>query len=91
LVEIGPFETETIAYRVEAQRAGRFTNSVEVDARSVDGPAIQPVYASSVIDVGAVEGYGTSSCDGWQPPSWDFQYVGYSAEVFCNDTCGLTF
>ena len=85
LVEIGPFETVTIAYRVEAQRAGRFVNSVEVDPRSVDGPVVQPVYASSVIDVGVVEECGTTSCTGWNPPNWEFEHVGYSAELSCED------
>ncbi len=39
LAEIEPFETVTIAYQVEAQYAGRFVNTVMVDARSVDGPS----------------------------------------------------
>ncbi len=94
LIEIGPRETVTIAYRVEAQMAGRFVNSVEVDARSVDGPVVQPVRANSVIDVGEVEECGASSCSGWQPPNWDFEYVGYTAELSCEgfeagERCGL--
>ena len=94
VVEIGPFETVTIAYRVEVQMAGRFVNSVEVDPRSVDGPVVQPVYANSVIDVGVVEECGTSPCTGWQPPNWDFEYVGYPAELSCeeltcDENCGL--
>ncbi|HII07118.1 MAG TPA: hypothetical protein HA349_07365, partial [Methanotrichaceae archaeon] len=83
LIEIGPYETVTIAYRVEAQQAGRFVNSVEVDPRSIDGPVVQPVYANSVIDVGVVEECETTSCTGWQPPNWDFEYVGYPAELNC--------
>ncbi|HII07665.1 MAG TPA: DUF11 domain-containing protein [Methanotrichaceae archaeon] len=85
IVENGPYETATIAYRVEAQRAGRFTNSVEVDARSVDGPVVQPVYANSVIDVGVVEECETTSCTEWQPPNWDFEYVGYTADLSCEE------
>ncbi len=85
LIEIGPFETVTIAYRVEAQRAGRFVNSVEVDARSVDGAVVQPVYASSVIEVGVVEECEATSCTGWQPPNWDFQSVDQTAELSCDE------
>jgi uncharacterized repeat protein (TIGR01451 family) len=88
LVEIGPFETVTIAYRVKVPWPGRFVNSVEVDARSVDGQIVQPVRANSVIDVGEVEECWTSSCTGWSPPSWEFEYVGYPAELSCNEmTC----
>jgi len=94
LVEIWPRETVTIAYSAEAKMAGRFTNSVEVDARSVDGPVVQPVYASSVIDVGEIEECGDTSCTGWSSPNWDFEYVGCPAETSCeefacNDNCGL--
>jgi len=85
LVEIGPFETVTLAYRVKVPWPGRFVNSVEVDARSVDGPVVQPVYANSVVEVGEVEECGTSSCTGWSPPNWDFEYVGYPAELTCNE------
>ncbi|HOO52949.1 MAG TPA: SdrD B-like domain-containing protein, partial [Methanothrix sp.] len=94
LVEIGPFETATIAYRVEAQHPGRFVNSVKVDPRTVDGPVVQPVYANSVIDVGEVEECGATSCNVWSPPNWDFEYVGYPAELSCeelacDENCGL--
>ncbi|HII06128.1 MAG TPA: DUF11 domain-containing protein, partial [Methanotrichaceae archaeon] len=94
LVEIEPFETVTIAYRVKVSWPGRFVNSVEVDARSVDGQIVQPVYANSVVEVGEVQECGTSSCTGWSPPNWDFEYVGYPAELTCNEMtceekCGL--
>ena len=89
LVKIGPYETVTIAYRVKVPWPGRFVNSVEVDARSVDGPVVQPVLASSVVDVGEADECGTSSCASWSPPNWDFEYVGYPAELTCEDNCGL--
>ncbi|HPE64042.1 MAG TPA: hypothetical protein PLQ49_08050 [Methanothrix sp.] len=69
---------------------GRFTNTVEVDPRSVDGPIVQPVYASCVIDVGVVEGEcDAASCGIWQPPNWDFEHYGYEPdELTCEDlTC----
>jgi hypothetical protein len=53
------------------------------------------VYANSVIEVGEVEECGTSSCTGWSPPNWDFEYVGYPAELTCDEmacddeNCGL--
>ena len=77
LVEIGPFETERIEFSALAPGVGRFSNLVEVEARSVDGPVVQPVYASCVIDVGEVEDEcGPISCQGWQPPDWNFKDVG---------------
>jgi hypothetical protein len=89
LIEIAPRETVTIAYRVEVPWPGRFVNSVEVDARTVDGPVVQPVYANSVIDLGEVEECEATSCTGWTPPNWDFEYVGYPAETTCNEICSL--
>jgi uncharacterized repeat protein (TIGR01451 family) len=89
LIEIKPFETVTIEFSALVPGDGRFTNSVEVDARSVDGQIVQPVYANSVIDVGEVEECGTSSCTGWSPPNWEFEYVGYPAETTCEENCGL--
>jgi uncharacterized repeat protein (TIGR01451 family) len=89
LVEIGPFETATIVYRVEAQHAGRFVNTVMVDARSVDGPVVQPVTATSVIDVGEVEEQveecGETSCSSWSPPAWEFDNVGSCGEPSCEE------
>ncbi|HPE63704.1 MAG TPA: hypothetical protein PLQ49_06325 [Methanothrix sp.] len=86
LEEIGPGETATIAYRTEAVHAGRFVNSVQVDARSVDGPAVQPVSAKSVVQVGEPSGCESTSCDLWSPPAWDFEYVGYYApNVACEE------
>ncbi|MDF0589895.1 hypothetical protein, partial [Candidatus Methanocrinis natronophilus] len=61
---------------------GRFTNTVEVDARSVDGTVVQPVHATCVIDVGVVEDEcGPTGCGIWQPPNWQFQHAGYQPDV----------
>jgi len=84
LVEIGPFETVTIVYSVEAQHAGSFTNSVEVDARSVDGPVVQPVYAACVIDVGEIEECEKASCSLWSPPNWEFESTDETAGLGCD-------
>jgi len=51
-----------------------------VDARSVDGSVVQPVYANSVVDVGEVEGVRAPA--GWQPPDWVFVSV-------CDENCEL--
>jgi len=83
LAEIGPFETVTIEYRVEAQHAGMFENSVEVDARSVDGSVVQPVGASNVVEVGVVEECETTSCAGLQSTDWGLVTV-------CDENCELT-
>lgn len=86
LVEIGPGETVTIAYRTQAQHAGRFVNTVEVDTRSVDGPVVQPARASSIVLVGELSECEPTSCDLWSPPNWDFEYVGYYApNVACEE------
>ena len=86
LMEIVPDETATIAYRAEAQHAGRFVNFVEVDARSVDGPVVSPVRASSVVDVGESPEREYTSCDPWSPPNWDIEYVGlYAPKVACEE------
>lgn len=55
VIEIGPSETMTIEYRALALENGLYTNFVEVDSRSVDGPAVQPVYAACVNEVCTVE------------------------------------
>ncbi|HOO54290.1 MAG TPA: hypothetical protein PLX30_08635, partial [Methanothrix sp.] len=85
MVEIGPFESATIVYRVEVHHSGRFANSVWVDARSVDGPVVQPVTATSVIDVGEVEECGDTSCSLWSPPSWDFESPGETTGLSCEE------
>jgi hypothetical protein len=82
ILAIDPGETATIEFSALAPGDGRFTNSVEVDARSVDGPVVQPVYATCVIDVGAVEDEcGPTGCGPWQPPNWQFQHAGYEPDT----------
>jgi uncharacterized repeat protein (TIGR01451 family) len=95
LIEIKPFETVTIEFSALAPGDGRFTNSVEVDSRSVDGPVVQPVRATCVIDVGTVEDEcGPVSCDAWQPPNWEFEHSGYDSnqttceQLTCTDCDG---
>jgi len=86
LIEIGPFERVTIPYRVSAQHPGRFVNSVLVDARSVDGPVVQPVRASSVIEVGEPAECESTACGLWSRPNWEFEYVGsYAGDLTCGD------
>jgi uncharacterized repeat protein (TIGR01451 family) len=88
LVEIPASGTVAIEFSALAPGPGRFKNFVEVDARSVDGPVVQPVTARCVIEVGLVEEGGTVSCDSWQPPNWEFEHYGYgSNEMTCE---GLT-
>jgi len=87
VIEIGPSETKAIEYSVLALKNGRFTNSVEVDARSVDGLVVQPVYAHCVIDVGTVEDECGQITGGvWQPPNWQFEHFGYEPD---DQTCEL--
>jgi len=88
-IEIDPGETVTVEFSALAPGDGRFTNSVEVDARSVDGPVVQPVYATCVIDVGAVEDEcGPTRCGIWQPPNWEFEHDGYDQDpILCEDLC----
>ncbi len=90
LVEIGPSETKTIEFSALVPGSGRFTNTVQVDPRSIDGPVVQLVRATCVIDVGVVEGEsGPVSCDAWQPPNWEFEHRGYEPdETTCEQlTC----
>jgi hypothetical protein len=56
-----------------------------VDARSVDGPVVQPVYASSVIEVGEVEECETASCSSWSPPNWEFESPDQTAGLGCEE------
>ncbi len=68
LIDMEPLGTVTIVYKTEALRSGTFVNRVQVDARSVDGPAAWPVFAKAVIDVGE---FGEERpAPGWQPPDW---------------------
>jgi len=86
LIDIEPFETVTIPYRVTAQHPGRFVNSVLVDARSADGPVVQPVGASSVIEVGEPAECESTACGLWSPPNWEFEYLGsYAGDDPCED------
>ena len=58
-------------------------NTVEVDARSVDGPVVLPVTATCAIDVGIVEdGLGPVSCEIWQPPNWELEHYGYGSDLW---------
>ena len=68
LVDIGPGETKTIVYEVEALWSGRFMNQVEVEARSIGGPALRPVTARSMVDLAKFD--GELPRPGWQPPAW---------------------
>jgi uncharacterized repeat protein (TIGR01451 family) len=90
VIEIGPSETMTIEYTALALENGLYTNFVEVDSRSVDGPVVQPVYAACVNEVCTVEDeYGQISGEIWQPPNWEFEHYGRgSEEATCEDlTC----
>jgi hypothetical protein len=96
LVDIKPFETKTIEFSALAPGDGRFTNTVEVDPRSVDGPVVQPVSATCIIEVGVVEDEcDPVSCGIWQPPNWELEHYGYEPDdlacedLNCND-CGGT-
>jgi uncharacterized repeat protein (TIGR01451 family) len=82
LVEIPASGTAAIEFSAIAPGSGRFTNTVEVDARSVDGPVVQPVTATCVIDVGVVEDEcGPVSCDVWQPPNWEIEHYGRGSDL----------
>ncbi|MDF0591428.1 hypothetical protein P0O15_09680 [Methanotrichaceae archaeon Mx] len=89
LLEIDPGETATIVFSTLAPADGRFTNTVEVDVRSVDGSVVQPVYATCVIDVGTVgKECGPTGCGIWQPPNWGLQHAGYDQDpILCEDLC----
>jgi len=90
IFEIGPSETATIEFSALAPGDGRFTNTVEVDPRSVDGPVVQPISATCVIDVGVVEDEcGPVSCGIWQPPNWELEHYGYEPDqLTCEElTC----
>ncbi|MDF0594185.1 SdrD B-like domain-containing protein [Methanotrichaceae archaeon M04Ac] len=91
ILDICAFETKTIEFSALAVADGRFMNTVKVDPRSVDGPIVQPVYATCVIDVGVVGGEcDPISCGIWQHPNWDLEHVGYPAGLTCDDICSLS-
>ena len=52
----------------EALWSGTFVNRARVDARSIDGPAIQPVYADAAVAVGEFEGER-------EAPGWGFSLI----------------
>ncbi|OPX80163.1 MAG: hypothetical protein A4E50_01678 [Methanosaeta sp. PtaB.Bin087] len=89
LIDIGPFETRTIEFSALAPEAGRYTNAVIVDPRSVDGPVVGPVTARCVVEVGSAEECGPISCGGWSPPNWDLQHSGNEPdEMTCDQLTG---
>ncbi len=90
LIDIGPYEAETIVYGAEALRSGRFFNRAVVDARSVNGSVTPPVYASSVIEIAEFEGEGELPQPIWQPPDWGFEYLYYSNNLTCEEIVNLT-
>lgn len=85
LPEIAPRQKATIEFSALAPFPGRFTNVVEVDARSVDGPVVEPVYVASVVQVGTAEECGPTGCGIWQPPAWDFQSRGSDPDLLACD------
>ena len=89
LVDIGPYEAETIVYGVEALWSGRFFNRALVDARSVGGSSTQPVYASSIVDIAEFEGEVELTPPKWNPPDWGFEYMGYADNLSCVELCDL--
>ncbi|MGB3944946.1 MAG: DUF11 domain-containing protein, partial [Methanothrix sp.] len=89
LIDIGPYEAETIVYGVEALRSGRFLNRAIVDARSVDGRGSPLVYASSIVDIPEFEGEVELPPPIWRPPAWGFEYMGYSENLSCVELCDL--
>jgi hypothetical protein len=89
LTDLKPLETETISYRVEALRGGKFVNWAEIEVWSVDGTSLDrtiTVEASvAIADFdGAVKG------SDWQPPDWGFNYNAYPPELDCQGACAVT-
>ncbi|MDF0590985.1 hypothetical protein P0O15_07370, partial [Methanotrichaceae archaeon Mx] len=80
LPEIAPRQKATIEFTALAPFPGRYTNVVEVDARSVDGPVVEPVYVASVVQVGASDDCEATGCGIWQPPAWNFHHSGYDPD-----------
>ena len=88
LVDLVPGETRTTTYSARAQWSGRFVNRVRVEASHVDGSGTSTAYASSVVEVGEFE--GEVPMPGWQPPDWDLNDTGYSADMTCEEMCEIT-
>jgi len=83
LIDVGPFETETIYYKTEALWSGRFVNQARIDSRSVTGPTTRSTSCSAEVEVGSFE--NERSAPGWQPPDWGFEY-GNSGEYLADMT-----
>ncbi|MHC1630925.1 MAG: hypothetical protein ACXQT4_01305 [Methanotrichaceae archaeon] len=83
-MNIAPYETKTITYKVKALRAGRFANQVRVDSRSLDGSVVQPVYANAVVEILGEDSEYSYDGSGWQVPNWKFENVVYQD---MDDTC----
>jgi uncharacterized repeat protein (TIGR01451 family) len=81
LPEIGPRETATIEFSALAPGLGRFTNVVEVESRSVEGPLVKPLTVASVVQVGSDGECGPTGCGIWQPPGWDFTHFGGQPDI----------
>jgi len=88
LIEIGPYEAETIVYGVEALRSGRFFNRAIVEASSVNGSGTPPVRASSVVEIDEFEGELPQPI--WHPPDWGFEYMEYSNNLTCEEIVNLS-
>jgi len=84
LVNIEPYETKTITYKVKASRPGMFVNQVRVDPRSLDGSVAQPVYANAVVNMLAEEPEYSYDGSEWQVPNWKFDNMVYQD---MDDTC----
>jgi hypothetical protein len=90
LPSMAPGEKVTIEFSALAPGPGRYTNVVEVEASSVDGPGVEPLHVASVVQVGSPEECGPAGCGIWQPPAWDFQGIGYvpdplGCEIFAGE------
>ena len=90
LPSMAPGEKVTIEFSALAPGLGRYTNVVEVEASSVDGPGVEPLHVASVVQVGSPEECGPAGCGIWQPPAWDFQRIGYvpdplGCEIFAGE------
>ena len=90
LPSMAPGEKVTIEFSALAPGLGSYTNVVEVEASSVDGPGVEPLHVASVVQVGSPEECGPAGCGIWQPPAWDFQRIGYvpdplGCEIFAGE------
>jgi len=82
LPAVGPGEKVTIEFSALAPGLGRFTNVVEVEPRSVDGPGTaEPLHVASVVQVGSPEECESAGRGIWRPPAWDFQRIGYEPDL----------